>query len=88
MSDHQPENDRTDALAALFDDVRREHLIDVMQSSLLACTCGEQLPVVYGDDGRPTYNPAIRHHHEQYARAVVGLGPGLVIPPAQTTNGD
>lgn len=59
-----------DELTRLFDAVRADHVIDVMQPGLLACTCGERLAIVYGDDGAPRYNPAIRHHHEQYAAAV------------------
>lgn len=58
-------------LTALFDAVRAEHTIDVMQQGLLACVCGERLPITYDEEGRPAYNPAIRHHHEKYAAAVV-----------------
>jgi hypothetical protein len=59
-----------ETLVGIFDAVREEHLIDVMQAGLLACTCGERLPIFYGDDGQPLYNPAIRHHHEQQAAAL------------------
>lgn len=65
--------DQTAELTALFDAARTRHQIDVFQPGLLGCTCGASLPVAYGDDGQPLHNPAIRHHHEQMAEAVVDL---------------
>ena len=61
------------ALAALFDNIRAEHQVDVMQPDLLGCTCGASLRIERGNEGQPLYNPIIRHHHEKQAEAVVGF---------------
>jgi hypothetical protein len=58
-----------EGLVRAFDLLRGRHQVDVMQPGLLACVCGERLPIVYGAEGQPLYNPIIRHHHEHYASA-------------------
>ena len=58
-----------ETLVQTFDLLRDRHQVDVMQPGLLACVCGERLPIVYDDEGQPLYNPIIRHHHEHYASA-------------------
>lgn len=76
--------DAVEKLIRVFDLLRERHQVDVMQSDLLACTCGERLPIMYGDDGHPLYNPAIRHHHEQYARAALAQRDMPTPPGAQS----
>lgn len=58
-----------EGLVQTFDLLRERHQVDVMQPGLLACVCGERLPIIYGADGQPAFNPIIRHHHEHYASA-------------------
>lgn len=58
-----------EGLVQAFALLRERHQVDVMQPGLLACVCGERLPILYDDEGQPLYNPIIRHHHEHYASA-------------------
>ena len=58
-----------ETLLQAFDLLRERHQVDVMQPGLLACVCGERLPIVYDAEDQPLYNPIIRHHHEHYASA-------------------
>lgn len=56
------------SLIALLDNVRAAHMSDGDG----ACGgCGQPLPILRGDDGRPLFNPYIRHHHEQMALALL-----------------
>jgi hypothetical protein len=63
-----PDHNDAEALVALLNEVHGKHRSDDLAAGRIGCrTCAVALQIERSEDGRPLFNPFIRHIHEQQA---------------------